>query len=111
MCSSSYAIFVRISKAVTIVTDNNIFTEKFAKDCFYEYGSIVNIKKENSTQINDIFLDFNQIDNNGKLMINVKGKDFLLYPDTRYFDNCVEYQKLLPYNIEHNVICSAFSNK
>lgn len=102
---------VRISKTVTIITNSNVFTYKFLKECYYEYGAIVTVKKDVSTEMSDVFLDLNEIDNNGKLMINVKGKEFLLYPDTRYFDNYVEYQKLLPFQIEHNIICSAFSDK
>lgn len=102
---------VRISKIVSIVTGNNAMTEKFIKSCYYEYGTIVNIKEHIPRQNNEIFLNLNEIDNYGKLMINVKGKEFLLYPDTRYFDNSIEYQKLLPFNIEYNIICSAFSDK
>ena len=102
---------VRISKTVTIITNSNVFTHKFLKDCYYEYGAIVAVKKDAATEMEGVFLDLNEIDNNGKLMINVKGKEFLLYPDTRYFDNSGEYQKLSAYNIEHNIICAAFSDK
>lgn len=102
---------VRLTKSVTLITQNNLYTEKFLKDCYYEYGAIVNVKNQNLSMKNDVYLDLNEIDNNGKLMINAKGKEFLLYPDTKYFENCPEYQKLSGYSIEHNLICSAFSDK
>ncbi len=102
---------VRISKAVAILTEANAYTHKFSEDCYYDFGAIVSVKTEISTNKFDIILDLDSIDNNGKLMINVKGKEFLLYPDMRFFENNTEYQKLLQYNIEHNIICAAFSNK
>lgn len=102
---------VKISKKVTIIGENNIYTEKFSKDCYYEYGAIVLVKKENSELKYDVFMDLDEVDNSGKLMINVNAKDFILYSDTRYFESCTEYQKLLPFYLEHNTICSAFSNK
>lgn len=102
---------VRISKAVAILTEANAYTHKFSKDCYYDFGAIVSVKTEISTNKFDIILDLDSIDDNGKLMINVKGKEFLLYPDMRFFENNTEYQKLLQCNIEHNIICAAFSNK
>ncbi len=102
---------VRISKKVTFLTEPNAYTERLIRDCYYEYGAIVSVKNEASAQEKDVFLDLEAIDKNGKLMINIKGKEFLLYPDMRYFENCSEYQKLLPFNIEHNIICAVFSNK
>ena len=102
---------VRISKSVIILTEANSYTEKFMDDCYYEYGAIVIIKKEITLTKNDVYLNLDKIDNKGKLMINAKGKDFLLYPDIKYFEVYSEYQKLSPYNIESNLICSAFSDK
>ena len=102
---------VRISKNVTILTESNMHTRKFSKDCFYDFGAIVSVKTELQTNEFDVFLDLDSIDSKGKLIINVSRKEFLLYPDMKYFENNTEYQKLLPYNIEHNIICAAFSNK
>ena len=102
---------VRISKTVSIITEPNSYTEKFLNDCYYEYGAIVNVKEDYSILKNGVCLDLDEIDSNGKLMININGKDFLLYPDMRYYENRPEYQILSPYNIEHRLICSAFSNK
>ena len=102
---------VRLTKSVTLITPNNLYTEKFLKDCYYEYGAIVTVKKESVLTKNIVYLDLNEVDNNGRLMINAKGKNLLLYPDIKYFENRSEYQKLAPYNLEHNLICSAFSDK
>ena len=102
---------VRISKRVTILTERNGCTEKFSRDCYYRYGAIVSVIKEMPERKTDVYLNLDEIEITGKLMIKVKDKDFILYPDTRYFDNSSEYQKLLPYNIEHKIICSVFSDK
>lgn len=102
---------VSVSKEVTILTEENAYTEKLIRDCYYEYGAIVNVKNEISIYNKDVFIDLNEVDYNGKLMINVNGKDLLLYPDNSYFDDCIEYQKLLAYNIDHNIICAAFSTE
>ena len=102
---------VRISKNITLITESNFNTEKFLNNCYYEYGAIVSMKNKNTSTQDDVFIDLNKIDNNGKLMINAKGKEFLLYPDARYFEKSSEYQKLAPYNIEYSLICSAFSDK
>ncbi len=102
---------VKISKSVVLITEKSVLTEKFINDCYYEFGAIVTIKGDCIPLKYDIFLNLEEIDNNGKLMIEVKGKDFLLYPDMTYFQENPEYQKLLPFNIEHNIICAAFSGK
>ena len=102
---------MRISKKIVIIAKNNCFTEKFSKDCYYEYGAIVSVKNGISGLEYDVFLDLDEVDNSGKLMIKVNHKDFILYPDMRYFENCREYQKLLSFNIEYNIICSAFPTK
>ena len=101
---------VRISKAITIITDNNASTHKFLNECYNEYGAIVSVDKE-CYKRDAVFMNLDEIDNKGKLMISVKGREFLLYPDNRYFENSVEYQKLSKYNIEHSIICAAFSDK
>ena len=101
---------VKLSKTVLIVAPENIYTHKFSKECYYEYGAIINISEENIKGDYDVIIDLNLIDD-GKLMINVKGKDCLLYPDMSFFEDNEEYKNVLPYNIEHNLICAAFSNK
>lgn len=102
---------VRISKSVVLIAPKNIFTNKFLSDCYYEYGAVVTVKGGADSLKYDVFLDLDEIDDKGKLMISVKGKSFLLYPDISYFQDNIEYQKLLPFNIEHNKICAAFSDK
>ncbi len=101
---------VKISKTVNLITQKNAKTLKFVNECYNEYGAIVNIIGAGLKE-NEVYLDLEQIDDSGKLMISVKGKEFLLYPDATFFQPDEEYKKLLPYGLEHNVICAAFSNK
>jgi len=102
---------VKISKSLIFITEENPMTDKFTNDCYYEFGAIVSVKREFNSEKCDVYLDLEEIDDKGKLMIQVKGKDFLLYPDVSYFQDNPEYQKLLHFNIDHNIICAAFSNK
>ena len=102
---------VKITKRVSIITVENACTQAFVKDCYYKYGAIVSVKENSSVIPTDVFVNLNEVDNSGRLMINVNSKDFILYPDARYFDSCDEYQKLLSFGLEHNVICSVFSEK
>ena len=90
---------------------NTTLTEKFANECYYKYGAVINFKNDETLYVYDVYLNLDEIDDLGKLMINVKGKECLLYPDSTYFSTCEEYQKLQPFNIEHNIVCSVFSDK
>ena len=101
---------VKISKRVNLITQKNAQTIKFANDCYNQYGSIISINGE-AFAGNEIFLDLDKTDSNGKLMISVKDKDFLLYADNNYFQAEEEFKKLVPFNLEHNIICAAFSKK
>ena len=101
---------VRLSKTVTILTEASTYTEDFIRSCYYGYGAIVNVSNEKNL-ISDVYFDLDKIDKSGKLMINVKGKDFLLYPDISFFENSDEYHKLSLYNIDYNTMCAAFSDK
>lgn len=109
--SDEYYEIVRLSKKVTLITQLNPLTESFINDCYYKYGAVVGIKDDADISVFDVFLDLDEIDDSGKLMINVQGKEYLLYPDATYFSTCEEYQKLQPFNIEHNIVCSVFSDK
>ncbi len=102
---------VRFSKSVTLITDENVLTYKFINECFYKYGAVVTVKSETTSSEYDVYLDLDEIDDGGKLMIKVKDKNCLLYPDSSYFQDDGEYLNVLPYNIEHNIVCAAFSDK
>ena len=101
---------VKVFKTVCIITAENALTHNFSKRCYYEYGAIVSVKEDIFKDSFDVFIDLDLIDDR-KLMINVKGKACLLYPDAGFFEEYAEYKKVEAYNIEHNLICAAFSNK
>lgn len=101
---------VKISKRVNIITNQNALTDSFTKACYYEYGAVITFK-DITTDKFDVFLNLDEIDDRGRLMINAGSKEYLLYSAMKYFEFCSEYQKLSQYNIEHNIICSAFSGQ
>ncbi len=101
---------VKISKTFFIITPENTYTYNFAKQCYYEYGAIITVRERTIKRDFDVFIDLDLVEN-GKLMINVRGKDCLLYPDMSFFEDNEDYKNVVPYNIEHNLICAAFSDK
>lgn len=109
LCNELYEL-VKITKRVNIKTSQNALTDKFTKLCYYEYGSVITFKDSLSEKY-DVVLRLDEVDEKGKLMINAGGKECLLYSDGKYFESSTEYQKLYHFNIEHNIICSAFSDK
>lgn len=109
---SEFFELVKISKKFNLITTNvNLQTQKFIKQCYYEYGAIIYVNKGNNIDNYAVFANLDEVDEKGKLMICVHGKNYLLYPDVSYFNDLEEYQKLREFNIEHNLICAAFSYK
>ena len=100
---------VRHLKTVILITDENSVTDRFIADCYKEYGAIVRVRGSVDFSTADAFLDLDDIDDNGKLFIFFNGKNCLLYPDEAYFRDCKEFNKLCSYEIEHKMICAAFS--
>lgn len=102
---------VKISKSLCLQTRRNSSTNNFVNTCYNEYGAVVKIREKFDTDSYDIFLNLEEIDKNGKLIIDVKGKPTLLYPDITYFENNSEYKKLSGFGVDYNTICAAFSDK
>ncbi len=102
---------VRITKNVVIIGERNNYTDKFIKDCFYEYGAIVSVRNDCFDMGKCIVVDLDEIDDSKKLLIKVCSKEFVLYSDARFFESCQEYQKLMPFDLAFNEICAVFSDK
>lgn len=102
---------VRITKRVTIIGESNCYTDKFLKDCYYQYGAIVSVRNDCLEKANCVFIDLDGVDNSRRLIINAYSKAFTLYSDVRYFEESEEYQKVLPFDLDYCEICAAFSGK
>lgn len=102
---------VKITKKVTIIGESNCYTDKFLKDCYYQYGAIVYVRNDNLDWENCVFVDLDSVDNCRKLTINAYSKSFTLFSDIRYFEESEEYQKLAPFDLYYDEICAAFSGK
>lgn len=110
ICNELYRL-VKIFKNVTIITAVNALTNEFADKCYYEYGAKVKIKGNHTPLTGSVLINLDNADEKGRLIINACGKECLLYPDSTYFENNAEYNKLHGFDIEHNLICAAFSGK
>ncbi|MGN1315615.1 MAG: hypothetical protein ACI4VW_00970 [Acutalibacteraceae bacterium] len=102
---------VKLSKSLCLQTQKNSSTNNFVNTCYNEYGAVVKIREECNTDSYDVFLNLEEIDKSGKLIIDINGTPTLLYPDITYFENDSEYQKLACFGIDYNIICAAFSDK
>ncbi len=112
ICNEFYEI-VRNFKSVTLITGRNIYLEKFIDDCYYEFGAIVAVKDDREIYRDKyaVYLNLDDVDAKGKLIINVNGKPSLLYPDASYFSAKEEYSKLEEFEINSDLICAAFSGE
>lgn len=102
---------VKSAKALCLLTPKSPLTDSFVNNCYNEYGAVVKVADDCFLDFYDVFLNLEEVDEKGRLIIKVKGKPLLLYPDMTYFESNTEYQKLADFDIEHDVVCAAFSGK
>lgn len=100
---------VRYARSFTLITKQNLLTENFKEDCFYNYGAIISVK-ETEPEINryDIYADFNKTEDNAKLMLYLKGLPTLLNADPDYFQYKSELDVITSYGIDNKTAYAAF---
>lgn len=99
----------RFSKKLTLITQPGVLTDSFFQNCYYDFGAVINVKNDDTNVDCDVYLNLDEVDVTGRVLVSSTGKNFLLYPDITYFKYKQEFEKLAPYGIEHNVVCAAFS--
>ena len=107
--SESYQV-VKVAKRVVFISPETPITQRFKSVCYTTYGAYVNF---DSTCVNgnfDIYVDFNMIDEQGKLFINIKGVPTVLYPDPTYFILGEGMSYLVDLGINEKIACAAFND-
>ncbi len=94
-------------KSFSLISRENIETEKFSGRCFVDFGNYINISDNYVSA--DVFVDFNKIELDSKIMIIKEGRSQLLYPDPRYFTVKDDMLPLINMGIDPKLVCSAFS--
>lgn len=108
---AEYADLARKTKRLVILCEENNKTSIFTQYCFTEYGVYVDFKNLNNVYSCNIFIDFSDIDETGKLLIKFNGKDTLIYPDPEYFIALKELSCVLKIGVPVKIACAAFETK
>ena len=98
--SESYQV-VKVAKRVVFISPETPITQRFKSVCYTTYGAYVNF---------DIYVDFNMIDEQGKVFINIKGVPTVLYPDPTYFILGEGMSYLVDLGINEKIACAAFND-
>ncbi len=106
--SKEYCKLANNVKTFTLVTNENADTERFCNYCFVEYGNFIKLTGELKTK-EDVFVNFDDVDINGKILILKEGKEQLLYPDPRYFLVKDDFLGLINMGVDPKILCAAFS--
>ena len=106
--SDEYCKLANGVKTFTLVSQENNETDKFCNYCFIEHGNFISVEKT-VTKTFDVIIDFQKIDNNGRIIITKEGNEQLLYPDPKYFLIKDEFLGLINMGIDPKILCAAFS--
>ena len=108
MFSDEYCKLANMVKSFTLITKQSEHTKRLVDYCFMEYGNFIRVT-DSVRYVDDIFLNFDKIEDDCKLMIIKEGKEQLLYPAPEYFFVKKELSELLNIGISPKVLCAAFS--
>ncbi len=106
--SEEYCKLANMVKSFTLIAKQSEHTKKLSDYCFLEYGNFIRIT-DRVAYSDDIILNFDNLDDDCKLIIFKEGKDQLLYPDPEYFLIKQELAELLNLGINPKLLCAAFS--
>lgn len=106
--TDEYKKLAKQVKSLTVITADSVDTGEFCNYCFVEYGLFVKISQGIEQNFDDVYIDFDDMDINGKAIIKKQGRDQLLYPDPTYFTVAEDLQPLLRFNISPRLLCAAF---
>ncbi len=107
-CTDEYYNLANAVKSFSLISGESNETEKFLNRCFVEYGNYIKIKNEYVGD-DDIVIDFNDLNEDCKIVITKEGKKQLLYPDPRYFAVKNDLLPLINMGIAPDLLCAAFS--
>lgn len=110
--SQEYINLAKSVKSFTLLTKESTETDRFCNHCFVEYGFFVNIVNSYDNIVNcNIYVDFNKIEHDGKIMIVKDEREAVLYPDPEFFAVDDEIRPVLKMGIPLKVVCAAFDSK
>ncbi len=106
-----YADVAKSVRNLVILTENNISTQKFSDYCYLNLGTVVNVKDNINSLQWDIYLNLDDIFDDGRVIVKFKDKDAILHPDPDYFICNKEITEIISYGIPVKTACAAFEAK
>lgn len=101
---------VRYARSFTLITPKSTLAQQFKEECYETLGAIITVKEEEpNIDKFDVFADFTKTDENAKLIMTVKGKDAVLYPDPEFFRCKNKIDMAFSYGINEKIACAAFA--
>ncbi len=103
---------LRVSKKLTLVTEECAHTREFIENAFNGMGAVVCRFDETPPRCFDVFIDLDKTDDNSKNIISVKGLGCCLYPDIKYFSHKTdEIAMLIQLGVSEKTAYAVFMNE
>ncbi len=109
--TQEYADLAKFARNLVILTENNINTQSFSDYCYLNLGTVVDIKDNVNSLEWDIYLNLDDIFDDGRAIVKFKDKDAILHPDPDYFICNKEISEIISYGIPVKTACAAFPVK
>lgn len=106
------SVILPFVKNVAILTNSNIETSDWEKQCFYTYGIkpvVIRNKETYNLKNYDMIADFEKIEDN-KLTLNISGEESVLYPFFKLLEVPDELKILENLDLSKTTICGAFKS-
>lgn len=109
--TQEYADVAKFARNLVILTENNINTQSFSDYCYLNLGTVINIKDNVNSLEWDIYLNLDDIFDDGRAIVKFRDKDAILHPDPDYFICNKEISEIISYGIPVKTACAAFPVK
>lgn len=108
-----FSTLAKTARRLTVITENNLFCERFKRDCYYTYGAAVVFTPDIPLCDFDVYADFSKIDPRGTLPLVLKNGSCMLYPKKDYFVPSEAAIEVMRLGVDSKLACAAFnlSNK
>lgn len=111
LITREYTNTAKIVKNLVLITQKNINTQKFADYCYFNLGSVPQIKECAVFYDWDIFLNFDRIFDDATVQIHFKDGKKILHPDSDYFVCDESFYNIISCGILVKTVCAAFEVK
>lgn len=101
----------KVVGSLIIEGNENLALQEFSDYCLYNFGAVVRVVPNGTITRSDMYADFNEITEDAKLFVSLRGKELLLYPDPKYFSCENGVSKLVNLGVPIKKACAATANQ